>query len=349
MINRKVLYFYEYASEIRGRCLGHARLLVCGHVLKITLAFSLPEWEKKNCELYLVAENNQGKTVALLLGEIMPCDIMTVYNLDVKEEKLEGMSICSIIHVGLMVRECKDRYIKAVSGIFDITSRSLDMLLDEQGREYDVKEETEPKKEKNEPQKTEPVQEECEKYESGEKQCEQPEFSRQREPEPYQQSGLGRQYEPQSRESETCASQRYECNEKVPMNTGRDMSEKEVITLKSHVEKLMALRPEYKPFGAGRISYSVRIGIGDVIGLSEHEPGLKDNSFLLHGFYKYKHILLASSMVRGHMNYYILVPGVKVEREQRVADMYGFHEFISLDGQTAKTGTFGYYSWLLPS
>ena len=316
MINRKVLYFYEYASEIRGRCLGHARLLVCGHVLKITLAFSLPEWEKKNCDLYLVAENNQGKTMALLLGEIMPCDIMTVYNLDVKEEKLEGMPLCSIVHVGLMVRECKDRYIKAVSGIFDITGRSLDLLLDEKMRKCDVKEETEPKQEKDEPQQSESVQEECEKDDLEEK---------------------------------NCVPRWDECDEKVPMNTGRDMSEKEVTTLKSHVERLMSLRPEYRPFGAGKITYSVRIGIGDVIGLSEHEPGLKDNSFLLHGFYKYKHILLASSMVRGHMNYYILVPGVKIEREQRIADMYGFHEFVSLDGQTVKSGTFGYYSWLLPS
>ena len=341
MINRKVLYFYEYASEIRGRCLGHARLMVCGHVLKITLAFSLPEWEKKNCKLYFASENSQGKTVVLELGEIMPCEIMTVYHLDVAEEKLDGICICNIINTCLIVRESENRYIKAVSGIFDITSKSLDMLLGKNKDENTLRECKEEVKEETLQECREEVKEET-LWECGEnvKKCVVPDCG----------DKVNHEKKSECEDREKTTDVKYgQKEEKLPRRIHTEATEQEVMSVREHIERLMATRPEYRPFGGGKITYSVRIGIGDVINLSEAEPGLKDNSFLLHGFYKYKHILLGGGMIRGRMNYYILVPGVKVEREQRIADMYGFHEFVSLDGQPAKMGGFGYYSWLLPS
>lgn len=427
MLNRKILYFYEYASEIRGRCLGHARLVVSGHMLKVTLAFSLPEWEKKPCKLYVIAENAEGNTAAAELGEIMPCDIMTVYHIDVDENKLKGMRIGELIHLCLFVKESDNRYIKAVTGIFDITNKSLGMLLNEsfrgtemfRGSEYgndipaaerNTMGEPYAAAEKSRATEQIPVSGQNAAAErnpvagqisvSGQnvaaEQTLMPEKNRTEEPNTPAdrntsvQERIGNQERQEAGAafgrpvaSET-GSALCECGGKwendkitdrggskretsgalcecgrnggkwendglVDRSGGAWRSERTPDTrcMKDHVARLMATRPEYQPFSSGRISYSVRIGIGDILHLSEFEPGLKDNSFLLHGFYRYKHILLASGMIRGQMNYYVLVPGVKTEREQRIADMYGFHEFMSLDGQTVRQGNFGYYSWLL--
>ncbi|MGN0165822.1 MAG: DUF6128 domain-containing protein [Lachnospiraceae bacterium] len=331
MINRKILYFYEYASEVRGRCLGHAKVMVCGQKLKLTLAFSLPRWEKINCKLYFAAENNEGEVVVTELGEIMPCDIMTVYHLDVPEERLGGMLFTKIIHICLFLRKNEEHYLKAVSGIFDITSKSLDSLLDVQKkREYQEKKCRENKCEETEYQEIKGKENECEETEFKERKCQEVKCE---------------ETEFKERKCQENKSLENESQESVCQKT--EYKNTEVRSIKEFVGQLMATRPEYRPFSSGKISYAVRIGVGDVMNLSILESGLKDNSFLLHGFYRYKHILLASSRIRGQINFYILVPGVKSEREQRLADMYGFHDFISLDGQPAKPGSFGYYSWML--
>lgn len=329
MINRKVLYFYEYASEIRGKCLGHARVLVCGHLLKLTLAFSLPEWEKKPCKLYFIAENTQGKVSIVELGEIMPSAIMTVYNLDMEESRLEGICIPEITHVCLFVKDSDNRYIKAVTGIFDITNKTLNMFLSKESKDKESEEETVINIDETNGNKTE-AKTEAKKAETK------------------QENAFSDYYV--SDKSETID----EKTESEPVRTeGIEQEnlcyEQNSELLRNDIVRLMSTRPEYRPFRATGISYSVRIGIGDVIRLSEFEPGLRENSFLLHGFYRYKHILLASGMVRGQVHYYVMVPGVKIEREQKIADMYGFHDFITLDSQPPRPGVFGYYSWLLLS
>lgn len=352
MINRKVLYFYEYASEIRGKCLGHARIMVCGTLLKLTLAFSLPEWEKKPCKLYFIAESGQGHVSAIELGEIMPCGIMTVYNLDLEENRLNGMKIGEIIHVCLFVKESENRYIKAVMGVFDVTGKSLNAILGEGSGNANQQPADCGKTAEMADYGKSLETDGCEKTvgsAGGEKPSETEKSKKTEDILNYGRTG----YEEETVIKEGKAGRQGEnagFNERENENYRRDFGrERQAASVKGHVERLMATRPEYRPFNSGRISCSVRIGIGDVLKLSEVEPGLKDNSFLLHGFYRYKHILLAGAMFRGQISYYVLVPGVKVEREQKVADMYGFHNFITLDGQAPRNGNFGYYSWQLSS
>ena len=78
----------------------------------------------------------------------------------------------------------------------------------------------------------------------------------------------------------------------------------------------------------------------------EYQP-LSGNSFLLHGFYNYNHIILgklqdSNDECTGSANYYIGVPGVYYEREKAVAIMFGFNSF-ECNREPATTGTFGYY------
>ena len=67
-----------------------------------------------------------------------------------------------------------------------------------------------------------------------------------------------------------------------------------------------------------------------------------NNSFLLHGYYNYEHLILARIEQRGEVQYYLGVPGNYYEREKQVALMFGFESFESAS-EPAKTGDFGYY------
>lgn len=85
----------------------------------------------------------------------------------------------------------------------------------------------------------------------------------------------------------------------------------------------------------------------DLVVLTNTYQSLAGNSFLLHGYYNYHHIILGK-MVKNAENmkpdetFYVGVPGVFHEREKAVAIMFGFESF-ECAANKAETGTFGYY------
>ncbi len=80
----------------------------------------------------------------------------------------------------------------------------------------------------------------------------------------------------------------------------------------------------------------------DFVIFTEKYQELVHNSFLLHGYYNYKHLILGKKERNGRMAYYLGVPGTFHEREKTVAVMFGFEAF---DGkrEPARNGDFGYY------
>lgn len=90
------------------------------------------------------------------------------------------------------------------------------------------------------------------------------------------------------------------------------------------------------PYGDERVY--VKLEPRDFIILSSKYQHLVNNSFLLHGFYNYRHIALGKE---GEA-YYLGVPGVFYEREKMVALMFGFEAFECASGEP-KAGEFGYY------
>ena len=63
------------------------------------------------------------------------------------------------------------------------------------------------------------------------------------------------------------------------------------------------------------------------------------NSFLLHGYYNYGHLVLDEKNGRSRLG----VPGNYYEREEVVAGMFGFPDFEPAKGREKQTGVFGYY------
>lgn len=110
-------------------------------------------------------------------------------------------------------------------------------------------------------------------------------------------------------------------------------------------DKWEQLKRQYKnmhPFGDDRVYLSIEPK--DFVVLSMPCQRLVNNSFLLHGFYNYRYVILGKDRQLGSGGetcFYIGVPGVFFEREKMVAVMFGFEGF-ECQGPV-EIGKFGYY------
>lgn len=100
-------------------------------------------------------------------------------------------------------------------------------------------------------------------------------------------------------------------------------------------EQLLATYEKIHPYGDNRVY--VKLEPKDFIVLRSNYQHLVNNSFLLHGFYNYRYLILGKEK-----DFYLGVPGVFYEREKMVALMFGF-EVFECEGGVAQEGRFGYY------
>lgn len=105
-------------------------------------------------------------------------------------------------------------------------------------------------------------------------------------------------------------------------------------------EQLWALYPHLRPFRDKREYLSIKPA--DFVIFSSSSYRMINNSFLLHGYYNYKHLILARMERKGEIHYYIGVPGNFFEKEKQVAIMFGFESFECAE-EPAQAGDFGYY------
>ena len=98
--------------------------------------------------------------------------------------------------------------------------------------------------------------------------------------------------------------------------------------------------PKVHPFPDKKTFLSVKPE--DFIILQQEYQKLVNNSFLLHGFYNYGHMILGKLTEEEEAPVYIGVPGVYYEREKQAARMFGFVGFESTE-QPVQSGSYGYY------
>lgn len=102
--------------------------------------------------------------------------------------------------------------------------------------------------------------------------------------------------------------------------------------------------PVQKLFQKGKAPMAcIRIGPRDLQRLPRGSWILGNNSFLLHGYYQYRHLLLCRQEEAGEMEYYLAVPGVYNEKEQMMANLFGFEEFHRITNGGSRNGNFGYW------
>lgn len=100
-------------------------------------------------------------------------------------------------------------------------------------------------------------------------------------------------------------------------------------------EQILDTYEQIHPYGDERVY--VKLEPKDFVILQSNYQHLVNNSFLLHGFYNYRYLILGKEQ-----DYYLGVPGVFYEREKMVALMFGFEAF-ECPGGNVRAGEFGYY------
>ena len=90
-----------------------------------------------------------------------------------------------------------------------------------------------------------------------------------------------------------------------------------------------------------------KISVMDLEQFGEEAESLKSNQFLLKGYERYRHLLAGKVRYAGESRYCIGVPGVYENREKYMAGIYQFSVFLPLTENRMKTGSFGYWLYLL--
>ncbi|MGN0413655.1 MAG: DUF6128 domain-containing protein [Lachnospiraceae bacterium] len=108
---------------------------------------------------------------------------------------------------------------------------------------------------------------------------------------------------------------------------------------KSDWESLKEKFPVIHPLGDEEY---LKLDLSDLSRLRDEKQVLEQNSFLLHGYYNYKYLILGKQEKEGKTQYYLGVPGIYHEREKAVAIMFGFEAFEG-NREPIRRGDFGYY------
>lgn len=111
-------------------------------------------------------------------------------------------------------------------------------------------------------------------------------------------------------------------------------------------EKLPLLPGNCLEDGIDSVIESVKITPNDIGLLDMCNWKLGVNSFLTHGYYSYKYLMLGKVLFTpdsDNVSYILGVPGVYSSREKYLADIFGFDRFVPEKETQIKTGSFGYW------
>lgn len=101
--------------------------------------------------------------------------------------------------------------------------------------------------------------------------------------------------------------------------------------------------PRIYPFEDNEIVLCVKIEPKDIGLLPKETWVLSNNSFLMHGFYCYHHLIFAKMKDRYGCRYILGIPGIFHNRERFMARMFGFESFKSIRKRDLRQGDFGYW------
>ena len=105
------------------------------------------------------------------------------------------------------------------------------------------------------------------------------------------------------------------------------------------IKDLFRIRSHFQPFDDTELTNCVMIMPCDIIRLQQEHWQVGRSSFLQHGFYQHRHLLLGMT---GDSEYVVGVPGVRNPQEQYMAEMFGFGRFkVSKTCECGKV--FGYW------
>lgn len=109
------------------------------------------------------------------------------------------------------------------------------------------------------------------------------------------------------------------------------------------IETLISRREKVFVFSDDDLYDCVEIAPEDIEKLPNTNWSLRGNTFLNHGYYQYRHLLLGKTGLNNGCGYFIGVPGCYNRRERSTANMFGFNSFkFSMKGNVS-VAQFGYW------
>lgn len=103
--------------------------------------------------------------------------------------------------------------------------------------------------------------------------------------------------------------------------------------------KLFANHPNMYPFEDDEMEMCVQISPRDFSDFPKSYWHMGSNTFLLQGYYNYRHLILA----RIGNRIYVGIPGQFHRRDKYLADMFGFGRFKGIQKKAERLGDFGYW------
>ncbi len=101
--------------------------------------------------------------------------------------------------------------------------------------------------------------------------------------------------------------------------------------------------PRIYPFEDNEILICAKIEPKDIGLLPKELWALSNNSFLIHGYYCYHHLIFAKMKDRSGCRFILGVPGIYHNREKFMAKMFGFDSFKPIRKRELRQGDFGYW------
>lgn len=129
-------------------------------------------------------------------------------------------------------------------------------------------------------------------------------------------------------------------------NAGQSAEQKKNENRNFEVERMMKIfnsYPKMSPFEDNEMEGCVRIELQDIGVFPMECWELANNSFLLHGYYSYRHLIFAKRKWNGNEQCVVGVPGIFYNREQFISGMFGFENFKSIKKTDQLAGEFGYW------
>ncbi len=104
-------------------------------------------------------------------------------------------------------------------------------------------------------------------------------------------------------------------------------------------QKIIATHSNMYPFEDDEMNSCVQISPADFSDFPKTYWQMGSNTFLLQGYYKYRHLIFAES----DDVFYIGIPGQYHRRDKYLADMFGFCRFKGIQKKQHQLGDFGYW------
>lgn len=113
--------------------------------------------------------------------------------------------------------------------------------------------------------------------------------------------------------------------------------------IKPYIKRILDGYPGMYPFEDDEVIDCIKLEPHDIGVFPMDKWPLANNSFLLHGYYTYRHLIFARLKRNNRIHYILGVPGIFRDREKFMAKMFGFNNFKGVRNKPLNTGEFGYW------